>query len=65
MDFRFTEEQDALRELAREILGNEVTQERLKEVEAAGEFFDRALWARLAPASASCSSARTVPTRTG
>jgi alkylation response protein AidB-like acyl-CoA dehydrogenase len=48
MDFRFTEEQDALRELAREILENEVSKERLKEVEAAGEFFDRATWARLA-----------------
>ncbi len=48
MDFRFTEEQDALRELAREIFENEVTPERLKEVETAGEFFDRALWARLA-----------------
>jgi alkylation response protein AidB-like acyl-CoA dehydrogenase len=48
MDFRFSEEQDALRELAREILENEVTVERLKEVEAAGDFFDRATWARLA-----------------
>ena len=51
MDFRFTEEQDALRELAREILENEVTPERLKQVEAAGDFFDRETWARLADAN--------------
>ena len=48
MDFRFTEEQDALRELAREILENEISPERLKESEASGEFFDREAWARLA-----------------
>ena len=48
MDFRFTEEQDALRELAREILENEISPERLKQSEAAGEFFDREAWARLA-----------------
>lgn len=48
MDFRFTEEQDALRELAREILENEISPERLKESEAAGEFFDREGWSRLA-----------------
>jgi len=48
MNFRFTEEQDALRELAREILENEVSLERLKETEAAGGFFDRETWARLA-----------------
>jgi alkylation response protein AidB-like acyl-CoA dehydrogenase len=51
MDFRFTEEQDALRELSREILEKEVSPERLKEVEAAGEFFDRETWARLAEAN--------------
>lgn len=48
MDFRFSEEQDSLRELAREILEKEVTVERLKAVEAAGDFFDRETWARLA-----------------
>ena len=48
MDFRFTEEQDALRELAREILENEISPERLKQSEAGGEFFDREAWARLA-----------------
>jgi len=48
MDFRFTEEQDALRELAREILENEISPERLKQSEAGGDFFDREAWARLA-----------------
>ncbi len=33
MDFGFSEEQDSIRELAREILENELTPERLKEVE--------------------------------
>ncbi|MBW2269747.1 MAG: acyl-CoA/acyl-ACP dehydrogenase [Deltaproteobacteria bacterium] len=51
MDFRFSEEQDALRELAREIFEGEVTPERLGEVEVAGDFFDRELWARLAEAN--------------
>ena len=48
MDFRFTEEQEALRELAREILENEVTAERLKKIEKQGDFFDRETWAKLA-----------------
>ena len=51
MNFRFTEEQESLRELAREILGNEVTAERIKDVEAAGDGFDRETWARLAEAN--------------
>lgn len=51
MDFRFSEEQQALRELAREILAKEISQERLKAVEATGEFFDRQAWARLAEAN--------------
>jgi len=48
MDFNFTEEQTAIRELAREILEKEVSQERLKEIEKQGDFFDRASWAALA-----------------
>ncbi len=48
MDFRFSEEQEALRELAREILENEVSVERLKAIEKQGDFFDRETWARLA-----------------
>jgi alkylation response protein AidB-like acyl-CoA dehydrogenase len=51
MDFRFSEEQDTLRELAREILENEVTSERLKEIEKQGDFFDRETWSRLAEAN--------------
>ena len=48
MDFRFSEEQTTLRELAREILENEVTPERLKAVAAEGSDFDRETWERLA-----------------
>ena len=48
MDFTFTDEQTALRELAREILESEVTLERLKAVESAGEGFDADTWGRLA-----------------
>ena len=48
MDFRFSEEQTTLRELAREILENEVTPERLKAVAAEGSGFDRETWSRLA-----------------
>ena len=48
MDFAFTEEQTALRGLAREILGAEVTLERIKTVEADADGFDRETWRRLA-----------------
>jgi alkylation response protein AidB-like acyl-CoA dehydrogenase len=51
MDFSFTEEQDALRELARKILGDLVTQERLRKIEAEGAWFDRELWDELAKAN--------------
>ena len=51
MDFRFNEEQDALRGLAREIFENEVTVERLKAIEASGEGVDAELWSRLAEAN--------------
>jgi len=51
MDFRFTEEQETLRELAREILEKEVTVERLKEIERQGDFFDRETWSKLAEAN--------------
>lgn len=51
MDFRFREEQTALRDLAREILENELSVERLKEVEAAEEWLDGEAWARLAEAN--------------
>ncbi len=50
MDFAFTEDQEALRELARTILADHVTHERLKALEAAGEWFDRSVWQELARA---------------
>jgi alkylation response protein AidB-like acyl-CoA dehydrogenase len=50
MDFSLTEEQQAIQELARQILSDRVTQERLKQVEAGEERVDRELWAELARA---------------
>jgi acyl-CoA dehydrogenase len=50
MDFAFTEEQDALRELAARILGDLSTPERLKEVEATEDRVDRKVWAELGSA---------------
>ena len=53
MDFSFSEEQDAVRELADRIFGERSTHERLKEIERAGSEggpIDRALWKELAGA---------------
>src|SRR5580658_684282 len=50
MDFAFTEEQDAVRELAARILTDLSTPERLKEVEATDDRIDRKLWAELGSA---------------
>jgi alkylation response protein AidB-like acyl-CoA dehydrogenase len=50
MDFTLTSEQDELAALARQILADKVTTERLREIEAAGNRFDPALWAELAKA---------------
>jgi alkylation response protein AidB-like acyl-CoA dehydrogenase len=50
MDFTFTPEQEALRELARRILEDRVTHERLKAIEADSAWFDQAAWAELAHA---------------
>src|SRR5471032_1335443 len=50
MDFSFSEEQDAVRELAARILNDLSTPERLKEVEAGEERIDRKLWAELGSA---------------
>ena len=53
MDFTYSEEQEAVRELAERIFGERSTHERLKELEqAAGAEgpFDRVLWASLAEA---------------
>ena len=51
MDFSFSEEQEAVHDLAQQILGERVTHERLKEFEAGTELIDRATWAELATAN--------------
>jgi len=51
MDFAFTHEQEALRDLAHKILADHVTQERLKIVESGSEWFDREAWGALAQAN--------------
>jgi 3-oxocholest-4-en-26-oyl-CoA dehydrogenase beta subunit len=48
VDLAFSDEQEALGRLARDIFDDHVTSDRLKEVEAGPERFDRALWAELA-----------------
>jgi len=50
MDFSFTEEQEAVRELASRILGDLSTPERLKEVGSGAERVDRSLWKELGTA---------------
>jgi alkylation response protein AidB-like acyl-CoA dehydrogenase len=51
MDFTFDEVQDELRALAARIVGDEVTTERLRELEAGTERVDRRLWNELAKAN--------------
>jgi alkylation response protein AidB-like acyl-CoA dehydrogenase len=51
MDFSFTEDQEALRQLARTIFDDHCTHERLKAIEAQPEWFDRTLWGELAKAN--------------
>ena len=51
MNFDFNEDQNALRELARKILTDQSTDERLKSLKAAGEWHDRQTWQALAQAS--------------
>ena len=51
MDFAFTDEQQALRELARKILETEATPDRLREIERSDERIDRKLWSTLAEAN--------------
>lgn len=51
MDFEFGEAERAVGDLAREILEDRVTNERLKAFEASGEPCDRALWQLLADAN--------------
>ncbi|HEY2564517.1 MAG TPA: acyl-CoA dehydrogenase family protein, partial [Acidimicrobiales bacterium] len=50
MDFTFSEEQQAVRQSAQAVLAGMVTPDRVKEIEASEERFDRALWAELAKA---------------
>src|SRR3954468_9948890 len=51
MDFALTEDQQSLRDLARQILSEGATHDRLKALESAGwSVFDRELWQRLADA---------------
>ena len=53
MDFSYSEEQEAVRQLAGQIFGDRSTHERLKEIEAAAGDdgpFDRELWKELADA---------------
>jgi alkylation response protein AidB-like acyl-CoA dehydrogenase len=50
MDFAYTAEQEELRALAREVLADHATAQRVAEVEASEERIDRALWAALANA---------------
>ncbi len=51
MDFSLSEEQEAVRDLATQIFQGSVTVERVKEVEASTERFDRELWRSLADAN--------------
>ena len=50
MDFSFSEEQDAVRDLAKRILEDKVVEERLREVEAGVDRFDRDVFKALADA---------------
>ena len=51
MDFSLTDEQEAIRDLARKILGDLVTHERLTQIEREDAWFDRDVWAELASAN--------------
>jgi alkylation response protein AidB-like acyl-CoA dehydrogenase len=50
MDFSLSEEQQATRELAKQILGDLMTPERHRELELAGEWTDTKVWSALADA---------------
>jgi len=51
MEFAYSEDQQSLRELARKILEDRATHERLKEVEATADRVDHELWRELAKAN--------------
>ncbi len=50
MDFTFSEEQEAVRDLAAQVFEGHATTERVKEVERSDDGFDRELWRALADA---------------
>lgn len=50
MDFSLTEDQEALRDLAAQILAEQSTKERLDALDASGEWLDRELWQQLVDA---------------
>jgi len=50
MDFTFSEEQEAVRDLASQVFEGHATTERVKDVERSDERFDRQLWRALADA---------------
>jgi alkylation response protein AidB-like acyl-CoA dehydrogenase len=51
MDFRLSDEQESIRDLAREILEGEIDADRLKAIEREDDWFDRELWSQLAEAN--------------
>ncbi len=51
MDFSLSDEQEALRELARRIFAERVSHERTKQLEGKGEWYDAELWAELCRAN--------------
>ena len=51
MDFRFSDDQNGIRELARGILEKELTPDRLRAAEATRDRIDAALWKTLAEAN--------------
>ena len=51
MDFSFSDEQEAIRGLARQIFADRATHERLTELEKSSEWFDSDLWRDLAKAN--------------
>ena len=50
MDFSFSEEEEAVRDLAKQILEGTINPDRLKEMRANGEYLDRKAWQELANA---------------
>jgi alkylation response protein AidB-like acyl-CoA dehydrogenase len=51
VDFSYSEDEEALRELSRKILEDHITQDRLREVEVSEERIDRKAWSALAKAN--------------